>query len=86
MTEDDVSVGRNVVEAIIMAFGRRHARVVQLQDLLGDELAVKAIGDEVDADSRGHQPGRANRLIAIERDASKCECAQRGYTRPYQPR
>jgi hypothetical protein len=84
MTEDDVSVGRN--EAIIMAFGRRHSRVVQLQDLLGDELAVKSIRDKVDADSRGHQPGRTNRLIAIERDASKCECAQRGYTCPYHPR
>jgi hypothetical protein len=50
VTEHHVFVGRDVVEAVVVALGRGLAAVVELKDLLGEELAVEAIGDEVDAD------------------------------------
>jgi hypothetical protein len=86
MAEHDVSVGRHVIEAVVMPLGRRNAGVVQFQDFVGNEPAVEAIGDEVNADRRCNEPRSAHRLIVIERDSGKGKCAKRSYAHPDQQR
>ena len=48
-------------------------RGVEAEDLRRDEARVEAIGDQIRADRRDHQPGRADRLAARERDARRTQ-------------
>ena len=56
VAEQHVLVGRHVVQAVVVLPGRRHARGVQLEDVLGDEPAVIAVCDQVDAYGGNHHP------------------------------
>ena len=70
-------VGRHVVHAVVVPHGGRRPRVVEPEHLLGDELAVEAIRDEIDAERRGHQPDRVDALAATERECREGERARR---------
>ena len=56
--------------------------VVQLQDALGDELAVEAVTDEVDAQRRGDEPDRADGFATVERNRRQRERAQYRHQQP----
>jgi hypothetical protein len=66
VAEQHVLVGRHVVEAVVELVGRGHAARVQAQHFVGDEQAVEAVGDQVDADRGNHDPDRADRLAAVQ--------------------
>ena len=84
VSEQHPPVGGHVVHPVVVALGRRLPRVVQPQDLVGDEFAVEPIGDEVDADRGGHQPDRADVLAAAQCERGKRKRADDGYHRPQQ--
>ena len=64
---EHVFVRRHIVQAVVVPPGRRHALAVQAEDLGGEEEAVVAVGDQVDADRGHHHPERGNGLAASER-------------------
>ena len=71
-------VGRHVVHAVVVPHRRRRPRIVEPQHLLGDELAVEAVGDEVDAERRRDQPHRVDAFAAAERQRGERERADDG--------
>ncbi|MNM95084.1 hypothetical protein D3C81_1075110 [compost metagenome] len=54
--EENVLVGRYVVQAVVVEYGGRGACGVQLHHLVGDEQAVVTVGNEVDGNCCGHDP------------------------------
>ncbi|MCY1518644.1 hypothetical protein D9M68_533670 [compost metagenome] len=56
MAEQHVLIRRHVVQAVVVLPCRRHARGVQLEDLVGDESAVVPIGDQIHAYGGDHHP------------------------------
>ncbi|MNC38904.1 hypothetical protein D3C75_875350 [compost metagenome] len=54
--EENVLVGRDVVQAVVVEYGGRGACGVQLHHLVGDEQAVVTVGNEVDGNCCGHDP------------------------------
>ena len=66
MTEQYVFVGWHIVQPVVELVGRRHAGRVQPQYPAGNELAVKAVGDGVDADRGDHDPDGADRFAAMQ--------------------
>ena len=67
VAEQHVAVGRHVIEAVVAPIGRRLPRRVDPERAVGDEEAVEAIGDGVDADRGDDQPGGVHRLPARQR-------------------
>ena len=65
MAEQDIAVGRDVIEPIVMAIGWGHAPRVHAVGLGGDEQRIEPVGDEVDADRRHDQPGGVDRLPRV---------------------
>ena len=56
VAEQHVLVGRHIVQTIVMLPGRRHARGIQLENVLCDEAAVIAVCDQIDAYGGNHHP------------------------------
>lgn len=76
VAEDDPFVGGFEVVAIAEALGRGGAVLAKDKDLGGDELAVEAVGDEVDAGGGDDDPDRVDGFTAVEGDA--CQVAGAG--------
>jgi len=74
MAVQHVLVRRHIVEPVVVAPGRRLAPRVQFEDARGDEQAVVAVRDQVDADRCHDQPQRADGFTA-------CQCDRRGQMR-----
>jgi hypothetical protein len=72
MTEEHVLIGRNVIETVIMARGRRLSRTIDSECPVGDEQSIKPIGDEIDANRGDDQPRGVDRFTSIERHDRKC--------------
>ncbi|MCY1226957.1 hypothetical protein D9M72_392100 [compost metagenome] len=77
-------VGRHVVQAVVMAPGRRHAFGIELHHLVGDKAAVVAVGDQVDAERGNHDPQRADGFAARQRDGAEGKRAEYGDGQPHQ--
>ena len=56
MAEQNVLVGRHVVETVVASDSRRHAAGVKLHHARGDEQAVVAVGNQVDRNCGNHDP------------------------------
>jgi hypothetical protein len=56
VTEQHFFIGRDIIEAVVMPHGGRHARRVNRQHVFGDIEAVKTIGDQINADCRDDNP------------------------------
>ncbi len=68
MAEQHAPVGRHVVGGVLEHLGGRGLVVARTHDLHLDEAGVEAEPDHVGADRRDHEPDRADRLTAEERD------------------
>src|SRR5208282_5808872 len=84
MAEQHIAVGRHVIEAIVATIGGRLPRRVDPQHLVGNEQRVEAVGDEVDAHRRDHEPRRVDRLAAGEGDDAERHRAQQDDSTPQQ--
>ena len=82
MTVEDPLVGRHVVHAVVVPDGGRRARRVHLEHLVGDELAVEAVGDEIDAERCRHEPYGVDAFAAAESECGKGERPDDGYGWP----
>ena len=82
MAEHDPSMGRNKIPAIVEAYGRRRAAVIDTQHTRGDPGAVEAIADGVDADRSDHDPHRIDRFAAMQSKAGDCKGAGQGNENP----
>jgi len=72
MTEQHPAVRGHEVAAVVVAFGRSGSGRIEPEYAVGEELRVKAVGDDVGADGGGQQPRGVDRLTA-----SECEHAER---------
>ncbi len=84
VAEQHVLVGGHVVQPVVVAPGRRGAPGIQPQHALGDEQAVVAVGDQIDADRRDDDPERADGLAARQRDGAERPGAEHGDAEPHQ--
>ncbi len=76
VAEQHEMVGRHVVEAIIVAIGRRHPVRIDAEDPFRDVKSVKPVGDEVYTYGCDHQPCGVYRLTASECHDRECNRAQ----------
>ena len=84
VTEEDVLVGRHVIEAVVVLDGRRHPRRIEPEHAAGDIEAVVTVGDQVYARRGDDQPHGVDRLAAMQRDRSECKSADHGDGQPTQ--
>ena len=78
VTEQHFLVGRHIVQTVVMADGRRHARCINAQDVLGDIAAIKTIGDQVNADRGNDDPERVDLLSPVEGDIAQGKSSHNG--------
>ena len=71
-----VLVRGHVVEPVVVPHRGRGPARVDAEGLLGDELAVEAVGDEVDAERRRHEPHRVDALATAEGQRAERDGAQ----------
>ena len=84
MAVEDVAVGRDVIEPVVVAIGGRHALRIDAERARDDEQRIEAVGDEVDADRGGHEPRRVDRFAARERHDGEGGGAQESHPDPGQ--
>ena len=84
MAEQDVAVGRDVIEPVVVAIGGRHALRIDAERAFDDEERIETVGDEVDADRGGHEPGGVDRFAARERHDGEGHSAQESHPDPGQ--
>ena len=68
VAEQDATVRRHVVLAVLELLRRRRDVVARLHDLVRDETAVEHVADDVAADGREHEPDGVDVLTADEGD------------------
>ncbi|MNZ60575.1 hypothetical protein D3C78_786470 [compost metagenome] len=83
VTEKNVFVGRDVVQAIVVEHRRGGSAWVELHHLGGDEQAVVTVGDQVDGHCRDHDPQGIDRLASTQGDHTQRTSP---YDRQRQPR
>jgi hypothetical protein len=74
--EHDPTIGRNEIAAVVEAFGRRGSRRVEREDLGGEECAIEAVTERIDAHSRHDEPHGVDALAAVECDGRQREGAE----------
>jgi hypothetical protein len=84
VTKEYVLVGRHVIQAVIVAVGRRLAGWIDAQDFAGYVESVETVRDEVDADRRNHQPSRVYRFAATQRNHTERNRAEKDDSSPQQ--
>ena len=80
MAIEYVSVGRNVIETVVMTIGRRRPRAIDAERPTGNEKAIESVGYEVNADRRDDQPGRIDRFTSVEcydPERNRAQCSNR---------
>ena len=82
VAEQDAAVGGDEVLAVVGVLGRGRAAVVRPHQLVLDELAVEAVGDQVGAHGGEHEPDRVHVLAAPDRDHEPAGATQQGDHRP----
>jgi hypothetical protein len=77
VAEQDVAVGRDIVEAVGSAERGGWAARVELHDVAGDVACVEAVRDQLDRDRCGDDPQRVDVLAPLERDdCQRAGCEQ----------
>src|SRR6185503_19090442 len=71
VAEHDPLVGGHVVAAVVEPLGGCRARVVERQHLGRDEGGIEAVGRQVAAHRRDHEPDPVDRLAALQRDGGQ---------------
>ena len=66
MAKEDVSIGGNVIEAVIVTVGGRRPRRIDAEHLVRHEQRVEAVGEEVDAKGGNNEPSRADALAPAQ--------------------
>ncbi len=82
MAEQHPPVGRHIVHAVVVAFGRGLARVVESQYALGNEPAIEAVSDEINDEGRSHEPHGIDTFTASEREPGEGDSAGSGQHAP----
>jgi hypothetical protein len=82
MAVKHVPIGRNVIETVIMANGRRRAGGVDPERPVGDEQPIKSISDQIDADRGNDEPRGVDRFTSIERHDGECYGTQKSNRDP----
>src|SRR5678815_779163 len=82
MAKQNPLVRRHEVAAVVQPLSRGRALRIQLKHLLGDELRVEAVSDEIRTDRGDDEPRGANRIASRERDIAERGSAQHGDTYP----
>ncbi len=82
VAKQHVFIGRNVVQAIVVARGRCRTAGVQRQHTLGDEQAVVAVGNQVHRYGGNNYPQRVNGLAAVQGDGRQRAGARQRDQRP----
>ncbi len=68
VAEEDVLVGWNIVQTVIVEHRRGGAARIELHHLGGDEQAVIAVGDQVNGHCRDHDPQGIDRFATAQGD------------------
>jgi len=71
VAEENPFVCRHEVAAVVAAFARSGARIIERKNLGGDEGGIEPVSHQITADSSHNEPGRVERLAAIESDLAK---------------
>ena len=82
VTEQHFFIGRHVVQTIVVAHGRRHARAVYAQHRLCDIAAIKTVCDQINADGGDDDPQRVDLLPPVEGDIAQGKGSHHGEHRP----
>ncbi len=64
-------VGRHIVQTVVVTHRRRHPGGIHRQHVLGNKQAVVAIGDQIDAHRRNHNPECVDLFAPIEGDITE---------------
>ena len=83
VTEQHFFVGRHVVQPVVMADGRRHARSVNGQNVLRDIAAIKTVRDQINADGGDDDPERIDLFPPVEGDIAQGKGSHNGEPCPY---
>ena len=78
MSVEHVSVGRDVIEAVVMTNGGCRPRAIDAERPVCDEKAVEPVGYEVNANRGDDQPRGIDRFAPVERNDSERNRAQYG--------
>ena len=78
VTEQHFFVGRDVVQTVIMTYGRRHARRINAQDGFRDIAAIKTIRDQINADGGDNDPERIDLFPPVEGDIAQGKSSHNG--------
>ncbi|MNQ82962.1 hypothetical protein D3C85_980310 [compost metagenome] len=84
VSEENVLVGRHIVQAIVMDDRRRCPGGVQLHHPGGNEQAVVSVGDQVEGDGGYHYPQGVDRFAAAQGDDTQGTGADHGQHCPGQ--
>ena len=82
MSEEHPARRGHEVAAVGESMRRRGARVVELHDLVREEAAVKAVGNDVGADGRDDHPRGVDALAAVQREHRPARAAEGGDEEP----
>ena len=68
VAEQHKLIGRHIIEAVVELISGSHALGIEREHLVGDEFTVKAESDQIHAHGGDHDPDRADRFAASQRD------------------
>jgi hypothetical protein len=71
MAVEHVSIGRDVIETVVVTGGGRWPSTINAERPIGDEQSIEAIGYEINANRSDHQPGGIDRFTSVERNNSE---------------
>ena len=78
VAEQDESIGRHIVEAVLQPHSGRYPSRIQPEHLRRDKLAVKAVSDGIGAQCRGDHPSGIHWFAP--RKGQHCECCGADYS------
>ncbi|MNQ40565.1 hypothetical protein D3C85_542230 [compost metagenome] len=82
VTEQDMFVGRHVVQTIVIEHSRSGPIGVELHHFVGDEQAVVAVGNEVDGDGCDYDPQGVDRFAAAQGHDTQRNRSQDSHGKP----
>ncbi|MPM54103.1 hypothetical protein SDC9_100876 [bioreactor metagenome] len=74
VAEQNVFIGGNVVEAVVVQHGRGGASWIEFHDFVCDEAAVVAIGHQINAHGGHHDPHGIDRFATPQRHHAQGRC------------
>ena len=84
VAEQHAFVRRHIVQAIVMALGRREPVGIELHYIFGNVETIKAVGNGIYGDGSNHHPHRTDLLTAMDSQSGKGGQAGQHHNAPYQ--